>query len=100
MGVLGTYRLVYTMQAISTILLLSVSRASMKVSTIDKITLTEMVSYKLLILKGMLSTDSHNRLVGIQRPVGRLAGGFPPSHFLLEHVKQSNDIAETAAVSV
>lgn len=59
--------------------------------------LTEVVSYKLLIFKGMLSAYSDNGLVSAQCAIGGLACGLPPGHLLLEHVEQCHNISEAAA---
>lgn len=62
----------------------------------DVISLTEVIGHQILILQGVLGTDSDDGLVRPKRGIDLLACGLPPAHFLLEHVEQGHDIAETA----
>jgi len=54
-----------------------------------------MVGHEDLILQGMLSTNSHDRLVRIKRSKARLSGRLPPRLFLLQDVEEGNNVPQT-----
>lgn len=62
-------------------------------------TRTKMVSHQNIVLERMLCADGNNRLVTLQRfeTLG-LALALSPLNFLLEDVKECNDIAKTTGV--
>lgn len=61
--------------------------------------LTKMVGRKDLILQRMLRANGDNRLISVEgtEAAGALARLLAPLHLLFQHVKQCNDVTETAA---
>lgn len=68
------------------------------VNAVQPIGAVEIIGLQALVLQGMVSTHSHNRLGCPQRVKAfRLARSLPPGILLLQYVKQSHDIAKAAS---
>lgn len=68
------------------------------VNTVQPVGAMEIVGLQTLILQGMISTHSHNRLGCLERfKAFSLSRALPPGILLLQYVKQSHDVAEAAS---